>query len=114
MMGTRPGADRIAAAQALVDVTGATVLLKGPTTVVASVGRVPTFVCSGDQRLATAGTGDVLAGIVGALLAQGLQSHDAAVAGAYLHGLAARRCSSTGVIAGDLVDQLPHVMGALT
>lgn len=113
MTGAPPGPDRIGAAMALVDITGATVLLKGPVTVVASPGRVPTLVATGDQRLATAGTGDVLAGVLGAFLARGAAAHDAAVAAAFVHGLAGRRCASTGVVAGDLTDRLPAVIGDL-
>ncbi len=114
LMGARPGDDRIGATVALVEVTGATVLLKGPTTIVASPGRLPSLVTSGDQRLATAGSGDVLTGMIGALLAQGVEAHDAAVAAAHLHGRAAQRCSGVGVVAGDLVDALPGVIGALS
>jgi len=71
---------------------GACVLLKGSTTVVASPGALdPVLVnATGTPWLATAGTGDVLAGLAGALLAQGLPVPQAAVAAAYLHGLAAR------------------------
>ncbi|MCB0966671.1 MAG: NAD(P)H-hydrate dehydratase, partial [Ilumatobacter sp.] len=88
LTGHRPGADRIAAATSLVDTTGATVLLKGPATVVASPGEIPLIVTTGDERLATAGTGDVLAGIIGALLARRVPAHRAAAAGAFVHGLA--------------------------
>jgi ADP-dependent NAD(P)H-hydrate dehydratase / NAD(P)H-hydrate epimerase len=110
LTGKRPSADRIAAVQELVDTTGATVLLKGPTTVVASPGEVPLLVNSGDERLATAGTGDVLAGIIGAFLARRVPAHRAAAAGAFVHGLAVQRCATTGVIASDLVEQLPAVL----
>ena len=114
LTGHRPSDDRLAAATALVDTTGATVLLKGPATVIASPGEVPLIVDSGDERLATAGTGDVLAGIIGALLARQVPAHRAAAAGAYAHGLAVRRCADVGVIAGDLVDRLPAVFTDLT
>jgi hydroxyethylthiazole kinase-like uncharacterized protein yjeF len=70
---------------------GATVLLKGSTTVIAPPDDDPVLVnTTGTPWLATAGTGDVLAGLTGALLAQGLPPARAAIAGAYLHGLAAR------------------------
>ena len=113
LMGARPGDDRIAAAQSLVDLTGACVVLKGPTTVVAAPGTVPALVTSGDERLATAGTGDVLAGIVAALIAQGLTAADAALAGAFLHGRAVHRCDRYGVVAGDLIDHLPATIADL-
>lgn len=75
---------------------GATVLLKGSTTVVAPPGgEAPVLVNSaGSSWLATAGTGDVLSGLAGALLAQGLAPWDAALAAAFLHGVAARRAAS--------------------
>jgi ADP-dependent NAD(P)H-hydrate dehydratase / NAD(P)H-hydrate epimerase len=113
LTGARPGHDRIAAAIELVDTAGATVLLKGPTTVVASPGETPLLVDSGDERLATAGSGDVLSGMIAALLARGMDAHRAATAGAHLHGLAVRRCSRAGVVASDLVDALPDVFADL-
>jgi len=113
LTGHRPGDDRVAATLELVDVTQATVLLKGPTTVIASPGEVPLLATSGDARLATAGTGDVLAGIIGALVARGVPAHRAAAAGAFVHGLAVHRCATTGVIAGDLIGHLPAVLGGL-
>jgi NAD(P)H-hydrate epimerase len=113
LMGSAPGPDRIAAAQALVDVAGAVVLLKGPTTVVAAPDRVPVLVTAGDERLATAGTGDVLAGIIGALLARGMAPFEATVAGAHVHALAGRRGPSVGTVAHDLVAALPDVFADL-
>jgi NAD(P)H-hydrate epimerase len=62
---------------------------------------------SGDARLATAGSGDVLAGVVGALLAQGLSAPHAAVAAAFVHGTAAGLGWKRGLVAGDLLDLLP-------
>jgi NAD(P)H-hydrate repair Nnr-like enzyme with NAD(P)H-hydrate dehydratase domain len=71
---------------------GACVLLKGSTTVVAPPHDLdPVLInTTGTSWLATAGTGDVLAGLAGALLAQGLAAPQAALCAAYLHGLAAR------------------------
>jgi hydroxyethylthiazole kinase-like uncharacterized protein yjeF len=69
---------------------GATVLLKGSTTLVAEAGLPVRVNTSGTPWLATAGTGDVLSGLVGALLAGGLAPIEAAAAGAYVHGMAAR------------------------
>ena len=70
---------------------GATVLLKGSTTLVAEPGGGPVRVNpTGTSWLATAGSGDVLSGLAGSLLAAGLQARDAGSAGAYLHGLAGR------------------------
>ncbi len=75
---------------------GATVLLKGSTTVIASPDPArPAYVNpTGTSWLATAGTGDVLSGLAGALLAQGLRPAEAAAAAAYLHGLAARQAAA--------------------
>lgn len=106
-----PGADRVAAARRLADAARAVVLLKGPTTVIAEPdgGRValnPT----GGPWLATAGTGDVLAGIVGALLARGVPPFEAAAAAAWVHGRAADVAGHTGLVAGDLVTALPRVL----
>jgi hydroxyethylthiazole kinase-like uncharacterized protein yjeF len=70
---------------------GACVLLKGSTTVIAQPGDEPVLInTTGTSWLATAGTGDVLSGLAGALLAQGLLPPQAAITAAYLHGLAAR------------------------
>jgi hydroxyethylthiazole kinase-like uncharacterized protein yjeF len=82
---------------------GATVLLKGSTTVIASPepGSPVLVNSTGTPWLATAGTGDVLSGLAGSLLAQGLAAADAAAAAAYLHGLAARLAAAGDHPAGD-------------
>lgn len=113
LAGHRPGPDRVAALRRLVDLTGATVLLKGPTTLVGAPGEPTWFVTNGDQRLATAGTGDVLAGVIGAMLARGLPALRAAVAGAWIHAEAARVAGEPGLVAGDIVDYLPAVLNDL-
>ncbi|REE98177.1 NAD(P)H-hydrate dehydratase [Thermomonospora umbrina] len=79
----------------------ATVLLKGSTTLIAEEDRPVRVNPTGTPWLATAGTGDVLSGLAGALLAAGMSAIDAATAGAYLHGLAAR------IAAGDPIDPAP-------
>ena len=80
-------ADRLAAAQSLADTLGCTVLLKGSGSIVASPGLPPRINPTGNARLATGGTGDVLAGMIAALWAsQGQDSHSAASDAAYLHG----------------------------
>jgi hydroxyethylthiazole kinase-like uncharacterized protein yjeF len=85
-------ARRIEHARRAAATLGVTVLLKGSTTVIAAPdGEDPVLVnTTGTPWLATAGTGDVLAGLAGSLLAQGLEPPQAAIAAAYLHGLAAR------------------------
>ena len=106
--GRGPGEDRVGAVLRLARATGAIVLLKGPTTVVAAPdGRVD-LVRSGDSRLATAGSGDVLSGIIAALLAQGLAPFEAAACGAYVHGAASLLGHSHGLVAGDIAELLPR------
>ena len=85
-------ARRLEHARRAADTLGVCVLLKGSTTVIATPGGTdPVLVnTTGTPWLATAGTGDVLAGLAGALLAQGLEPPQAAISAAYLHGLAAR------------------------
>jgi NAD(P)H-hydrate epimerase len=110
LTGGVPQPDRLAAAFALAEATGAVVLLKGAVSVVASPDGETRVVAEGDDRLATPGTGDVLSGIIGALLADGLPAVDAAAAGAWLHGRAARHGDRVGLVAGDLLDLLPAAM----
>ncbi|MQA93507.1 MAG: NAD(P)H-hydrate dehydratase [Streptosporangiales bacterium] len=99
--------DRLRHARLAAERYGCTVLLKGSTTVIAEPDRITRVNPTGTPWLATAGTGDVLSGIAGALLSAGLSTFDAAVAGAYLHGLAARLAADGSPIsAGDLLDTL--------
>ncbi|XCM30310.1 NAD(P)H-hydrate dehydratase [Streptomyces parvus] len=87
----------------------ATVLLKGSTTLIAEARDTPVRVNpTGTAYLATAGSGDVLSGLTGSLLAAGLAPRDAASVGAYLHGLAARHGSDGApVSAQDVADGIP-------
>ena len=89
LAGHPPGADRVAAATALAENLGATVLLKGNVTVIAQPGGPVYLNPAGQSWAATAGSGDVLAGIIGALLAAGLSAAEAAAAAAFLHARAA-------------------------
>ncbi|MEV8587814.1 NAD(P)H-hydrate dehydratase [Streptomyces sp. NPDC051180] len=102
-------AGRLEAVRALAARFGATVLLKGSTTLVCGPDAGPVRVNpTGTPWLATAGSGDVLSGLCGSLLAAGLPALDAGSCGAYLHGLAARRASahSAPITAGDVADAL--------
>jgi NAD(P)H-hydrate epimerase len=81
-------AERVAAAQQFAEVHKLVLLLKGFHSVIAAPGLAPTINLSGNPGMATAGAGDVLAGVVAALLGQGLPPRDAARGGAYLHGVA--------------------------
>jgi ADP-dependent NAD(P)H-hydrate dehydratase / NAD(P)H-hydrate epimerase len=104
-------AHRLEAAARCTERFGAVVLLKGPDTIVRAPDG-PTVVCdTGPPSLATAGTGDVLTGVVGAFLAKGLDATDAAVAAAVAHGLAAAAVPrQTGLVASDVVAALPAAL----
>ncbi len=113
LVGEPVGDDRVDAAHRLAEASGCVALLKGPGTVVADPdGRAATTVLGGAE-LATAGSGDVLTGIIGGFLARGLEPFAAAAVAAYVHGRAADRAGHTGMIAGDLVDALPRALGDL-
>ena len=96
---------------------GLVVVLKGPFTVVASPEGDLRIIPYANPALATAGTGDVLAGVVAALLAEGMAPFDAASAGAFLHGAAGelvlRQMGDRGAVAGDLLPALPLAAKAL-
>jgi NAD(P)H-hydrate repair Nnr-like enzyme with NAD(P)H-hydrate dehydratase domain len=88
---------------------GATVLLKGSTTVIAGPDGPAWVNTMTTSWLATAGSGDVLSGLTGALLAQGMDAAAGGAAAAYLHGLAARLASGGAPIgAGDVIRALPQ------
>ena len=92
----------MAAARRLAARTGAVVLLKGPLTAVADPRRAGPAGRGRQPRLATAGTGDVLSGMVGALLARGVPPAEAAALGAHVHGRASARGPAEGLVAEDL------------
>lgn len=103
-------ADRIASATRLAAGYGVTVLLKGSTTVIADPRGEVWVNPTGTRYLATAGSGDVLTGLAGALLAAGLSPTEAGVCGAYLHGLAGHIAAEDGTpcAASDVVAALPR------
>ena len=113
LVGRQPDDDRIGAASALASECRCVVLLKGPTTVVASSFGSVRIVANGDQRLATAGSGDVLSGVIGALLAGGMNAFDAAAAGAWIHAEAGSLGHQHGLIASDLPELVPSVLARL-
>ncbi|MEU7741473.1 NAD(P)H-hydrate dehydratase [Nonomuraea sp. NPDC049158] len=93
---------------------GVTVLLKGSTTVVAEQGLPVRVNPTGTAWLATGGTGDVLSGVAGALLAQGLDPYDAGSCGAYLHGLAGRIAAEDAPLtAADVASAVPAAIRTL-
>lgn len=95
--------DRLAAVRRAAWVSGATVLLKGHRTLIADPGGQAAVNLSGSSWLATAGSGDVLSGVVGSLLAAGLPPLLAASAGAFLHGRAGQRAQRTGLFGAHVL-----------
>jgi len=111
LAGHLPGTDRVESALRLAAQVGAVVLLKGDRTVIATPAGRAYVNPTGIAVLATAGTGDVLAGLLGSLLAGGLPAERAAVAAAYAHGVAARRAAALGpVTAVDVAAALRAVV----
>ncbi len=96
---------------------GAPVLLKGARTLIAAPDALTIVVSNAPHWLSTAGTGDVLAGAIGGLIAQGLAPFDAAALAVYLHGRAGARVrdelGEMGAVASDLLPELPRAIRAL-
>ena len=107
-------ADRLGTARRFARERGVFVVLKGARTVVARPDGLLMVCPTGNPGMATAGTGDVLTGMLVGLLAQGVPSWEAACAATYLHGaagdLAAGRLGYAGMIAGDLIEQIPYAI----
>lgn len=106
--------DRVNVAKHIARVYNIVVVLKGHYTVIAHPKGMVQINPTGNRGLATGGTGDVLSGILGGLLAQGLSAFEAAIAGVYLHGLAGEKASQRlgldGLLAGDLLPLLPRLL----
>jgi NAD(P)H-hydrate epimerase len=105
--------DRLVAARALAARTNAAALVKGSRSVIARPDGGARINSTGSAVLATAGTGDVLTGTIGGLVARGLDPFTAGWAGAYVHGLAgivAGRALGEGAVAGDVAERLPAAL----
>ncbi len=116
LAGADVGADRVASVRSLASESGTTVLLKGNPTLVAEPGGRVHVNATGGPVLATAGTGDVLTGVIAAFLARGLVPADAAWAGAYVHGLAGDLAGARlgeGATSLDVRDHVPAAVLAL-
>jgi ADP-dependent NAD(P)H-hydrate dehydratase / NAD(P)H-hydrate epimerase len=99
---------RLEALQRAVDRYSCVVLLKGPGTIVAAPGEGVLVSTAGTPALATAGTGDVLTGVITAFLAKGMDARLAAAAGAFAHGRAAELAPhQVGLVASDVIDSIP-------
>jgi NAD(P)H-hydrate epimerase len=107
-------ADRIAAAEKLYEATNAVVVLKGSRTVVTKNAKRFYINMTGNSGLATAGSGDVLAGVLLSFLAQGMSPYIASVCAVYIHALAgdyaAEKLSKTGMSAHSFIDELPKLL----
>ena len=109
--------DRIETARGFASEHGVTLVLKGAPTIVASPDGKAFINSTGNPGLATAGSGDVLTGLIAGLMAQGMKPTDAAVAAVYFHGLAADRLieegktSQRGLISGDLIEMCGRLLG---
>jgi ADP-dependent NAD(P)H-hydrate dehydratase / NAD(P)H-hydrate epimerase len=113
LTGRPPGPDRIDAARRLAAAAGAVSLLKGPTTAVAGGDGRVRLGLTGTTKLATAGSGDVLSGVIGAMLSRGVAPLEAAALAAHVHGRAGARGPTEGLVAGDLPDLVSAVLSDL-
>jgi len=110
-------ANRVSTAESAARETGAVIVLKGAGTVVAAPEGITYINPVGNSGMGTAGSGDVLTGIIASLIAQGMSPREAAVAGVYLHGICGdytrEEKGERGMLAGDMVSVIPFVLNQL-
>ncbi len=104
--------DREGVARRMAEESASVVVLKGNRTVIAAPGKTPVVNPTGNEGMGSGGTGDVLSGILGALMAQGMPPWEAACVGVHVHGLAgdiaAERLTPRALMAGDVIEALPE------
>ena len=109
--------DRLGAGISLAERFGATCVLKGSGTLITQAGRMTAINTRGNPGMASAGMGDVLSGMIGALIGQGLPLFEAARSAVSIHALCAdayaREQDMTGLIAGDVIERIPGVIRQL-
>jgi NAD(P)H-hydrate epimerase len=110
-------ADRLKACNDLVETCAATCVLKGSGSLIGQQEVMPALNISGNPGMASAGMGDVLSGIIAAMLGQGLTPFEAAKSAVFIHGLCADYCCSEqdqiGIIASDIIRLIPVVIKSL-
>jgi ADP-dependent NAD(P)H-hydrate dehydratase / NAD(P)H-hydrate epimerase len=106
-------ADRFGSVRAASERYGATVVLKGPRTLIASPSHCIVVNSSGSPALAVAGSGDVLAGVIGAMMCE-LPAPAAAACGVFVHGLAGEVSHDRGLLASEIANAVPHILQRAT